>query len=244
MNEAIEHFKGVFRYYLSQEYINETITIDEFKTTIPLPKSQKPWWTDYKETGIHEPLATRTLVNSIEENDVIWDIGSKYGYFGHLAAELSNPKSVHVFEANPYHYAAQLRPWNERAWDGKVSILNRKMGGDDDGNLKGDDYARRTRFPDFIKMDIDGAEAVALDGLTEVISEYAPTMLIEVHPQNMRHVFEKDTEDALDPLTEHYDLKVSWAFRETGSNWQPLSLPDDYLRARYTHYFQILAIQD
>ena len=47
-----------------------------------------------------------------------------------------------------------------------------------------DDYCRITSlFPDLVKMDIEGAEALAIPGMAQTLREGRPTLLLEVHPQ-------------------------------------------------------------
>lgn len=50
-------------------------------------------------------------------------------------------------------------------------------------SLSLDDYCQQTRVkPTFVKMDIEGAEALAINGMDWVFRVAAPKMLIEVHP--------------------------------------------------------------
>ncbi|MEX2607374.1 MAG: FkbM family methyltransferase [Kiritimatiellia bacterium] len=40
------------------------------------------------------------------------------------------------------------------------------------------------RYPDFIKLDIEGAEAMALRGMQKILSDHKPTLFIELHGLN------------------------------------------------------------
>ena len=55
-----------------------------------------------------------------------------------------------------------------------------------------DHYWRRTgAAPDLIKMDIEGAEALAVFGMLEVVEEVAPKLILEVHPEAVRQFGEQ-----------------------------------------------------
>lgn len=52
-----------------------------------------------------------------------------------------------------------------------------------------DHYCRRTGVtPDLIKMDIEGAEALAVFGMLKVVKEIAPKLILEVHPETVREL--------------------------------------------------------
>lgn len=57
-----------------------------------------------------------------------------------------------------------------------------------------DDYCREMDVaPDLIKMDIEGAEALAISGMKEILDKERPTLLVEFHPQFIENRFESDT---------------------------------------------------
>lgn len=50
-----------------------------------------------------------------------------------------------------------------------------------------DDYCeRRAVIPDLIKIDIEGAEVMALRGMERLLRDRRPTLLLEVHPVELR----------------------------------------------------------
>jgi len=52
-----------------------------------------------------------------------------------------------------------------------------------------DDYCRNTgSFPDLIKMDIEGGEALAVPGMLEIVSEVSPKIILEIHSENVRQL--------------------------------------------------------
>lgn len=232
--------KEWIRYRLPTNWSVVQIETPDISTEITLPERDSPWWTDFRDTGHHEPLATRTLLNMVEDGDVVWDFGSKWGYFGHLASHRTNPENVHIFEANKNVCRTRLRPWNERDWDSRIHINNDRVGDGTDSTLSGDEYARENNHPDFVKMDIEGAESVALDGLAEVFAR-EPTLLVEIHPSKIKHTFDREAESIIDKLQDTFgDLKVSWHFREMSAEWEEFG-SDWRTRSKYSQYYQVLA---
>lgn len=108
-----------------------------------------------------------------------FDVG---GYRGWSALEMSRlgAASVVVFESNPANVAAirasaALNPYDIRVVQGLVG--NRP----DPGWMSLDAAAKEHGAPDFIKMDIEGGEAEALEGAGGILSQRGPAMIIETH---------------------------------------------------------------
>ena len=51
-------------------------------------------------------------------------------------------------------------------------------------------------IPTFIKMDIEGAEALAIDGMKETMTKYAPKLLLELHPYLVKD-FGRESKDII-----------------------------------------------
>jgi FkbM family methyltransferase len=65
-----------------------------------------------------------------------------------------------------------------------------------------DRYWRRTgTTPDLIKMDIEGAEAMAVHGMLDLISENTPKLILEVHPTAVRQ-FGENPQSIVEKLRE------------------------------------------
>jgi hypothetical protein len=239
--ELVASIAGFGRSALPLKYSSVDIACGEFQTEIPLPEQHRPWWVDFQQNGLHEPLATRTFIQEIDAGDTVWDMGSKYGYFAHIAAEMSGPENVHVFEANRRTYRTRLAPFNDRAWDGELSVVPRAVGATaTKWQVSGDDYAASHGTPEFVKMDIEGAELPAVKGMSEVIRQEAPTLLIEVHPPKINQHWHDSAESLIDILSEHYEISVCWEFRESDSEWEPINQYEWRRRSPYTQYYQIL----
>lgn len=67
--------------------------------------------------------------------------------------------------------------------------------------LKLDNYFKNNKSPDIIKMDIEGSEIEALQGMETILSEAKPTIFIEVHLDSV------DSQDVTDILQE-YDYRL------------------------------------
>ena len=58
-----------------------------------------------------------------------------------------------------------------------------------------DDFAKHHPAPDFIKMDIEGGEAQALAGASELFTKAKPRLLLEVHTREAQEYSEKWLEE-------------------------------------------------
>jgi hypothetical protein len=63
--------------------------------------------------------------------------------------------------------------------------------------------------PDMIKMDIEGAEPYALQGMVKTLKRCHPVIVMEVNRYCLKSFFGKDTEDVWQPLTDlGYEISV------------------------------------
>jgi len=82
-------------------------------------------------------------------------------------------------------------------WEGAsggASITKGRMGHITEihkSTLSLDDYAKANNaFPDFIKMDIEGAENIAIKGMKEILSTSRPEVFIELHEFGSKKLYE------------------------------------------------------
>lgn len=157
--------------------------------------------------GPDEVAAFRQL---IKPGDVVLDVGAHVGYFTMLAARLVGRQGrVIAFEPLPVNLAYLRQHQRVNRLD-NVDILplavggtQREMtlalrGGSGRGRLESGRHAGprvrvtsldallrsgRLPEPDFIKMDVEGAETEALQGAAELLGRCRPTMLLSVHGQ-------------------------------------------------------------
>lgn len=153
------------------------------------------------------------LCKFIRPNDVVYDIGAAFGLytipFGLFAQQ------VFGFEPYPLH-AEFLRAnielnslSNTQVIESAVSnttkpltlffqgrcpslIKNRHSKSTEVPSLILDDFVKSHPAPNLIKMDIEGGEYFALEGMQELLSQKQPHLLqIEFHPWNMPDDWEK-----------------------------------------------------
>lgn len=152
--------------------------------------------------GIWEPVTTKLVKEILKEGDVAVDIGTSIGYFTLLfARQVGNTGKVISIEQGPMQYQYMCynaknngyedRVWtfNNAAWNEnkefQLPILGYK---DKDWIVKGkkvDDILRENGIKkvDLIKIDIDGGEDFALEGLEETFKNNPKLkMIIEYYP--------------------------------------------------------------
>src|ERR1700730_8852789 len=160
---------------------------------------------------VHEPLATRLLLETLKPGMNVVDIGSNIGYYALLEARLVGPQGLviaiepmhenarqlirnietngyrnilvhefaianrngtadmHVSEKSNWHCLTAV-PWPSKKRQVPVSTLDRL--------LKGLSLAR----VDLLRMDLEGYEVVAIEGMQWALEKYSPRLLVELHP--------------------------------------------------------------
>lgn len=158
--------------------------------------------------GIYEMDAQMCLVNRVKSGDVFYDIGAKSGFFALLAAQLvGNSGKVIAFEPLPDNRSriehllsvnqisnvviaaeaissaegtAELYVSNDASTPTLVARSGNQTITVQTTTL--DAAADLHQRPDFVKMDIEGAEVMALEGASELLASSPPiTWLIECH---------------------------------------------------------------
>ncbi len=159
--------------------------------------------------GNYELPVQRALLEYLKEGQVCYDVGANTGYFSLLASVLVGARGhVYSFEPLPPNIA-QLRETMTlnrvenhtlvgkavsnaagavRFWTGdgnprRASLIPWK--GDrhvDIETVTLDDFTREGRWPDMIKVDVEGAETLVLEGASDLLSSDRPiTWIIEIH---------------------------------------------------------------
>lgn len=149
--------------------------------------------------GVWEPLTTSLVKEALRTGMIVLDIGAHVGYFTLLAA--SNVEAAgKVFAFEPDERHVKLLQRNVQANDASnVTVIPRAVS-DTTGRCKlrvnscspevsletvrlDDFFPPGQRRVDFVKMDIDGAEPVALAGMEGLLSESPEMqMLVEYDP--------------------------------------------------------------
>jgi FkbM family methyltransferase len=162
------------------------------------------------EKGMHKEINCIKLVaNIVKENYVIMDVGAWIGQYTLLFAELANRGRVYAFEPESEAYNVLCKNVERNnlrnicverialsSSTGRAKFFafgktnsslikhvqenNPKVEIVETSTL--DDYcSRRDLKPDLIKIDVEGAEMLVLDGAKKIIQEYSPRILLEFH---------------------------------------------------------------
>jgi hypothetical protein len=108
-----------------------------------------------------------------------FDVGGDAGYYSLLLANLSRMPVV-VFDPDPEAVARMRENFVRNPFPIEIRAL--AVGArDGEGTITLDTAARQTFAPDFIKIDIEGAEVAALGGAECLLRDRKPHLVIEVH---------------------------------------------------------------
>lgn len=187
---------------------------------------------ELRRGNIWEPFETAVITKRVRPGDVVLDVGANIGYYTLLLSKLVGPTGhVFAFEPDPENFAfltrnvAANKSANVTLVQKAVSnhtgplqlYLDEENKGDHrtydshDGRtfitiegVRLDDYFHdRTGPIDFIKMDIQGAEAAAVSGMEAVLTRNARiTLLSEFWPVGLQR-FGIDPGKYLDLLKSH-----------------------------------------
>jgi FkbM family methyltransferase len=166
---------------------------------------------DPLDTGIG-----RWLAHELSAGDVMMDVGANIGVFTELAASLVGSRGrVYAFEPAPEN-AARLH--ERFAASPQVSVVEAAVGSHsgvapffldrrdctrhslarDNVGKAGptvtvplvalDEYRRKVRRLDVIKIDVQGAESDVIRGAAQLLSRYKPRMVLELWPFGLRNL--------------------------------------------------------
>jgi FkbM family methyltransferase len=155
-------------------------------------------------TGSYEPEVTRFFLTAIGEGQVVVDIGANIGYYTLIASKLVGPSGkAYAFEPDPVHYG-YLRENIRANRCSNVEAMQKAVTSGVEGEapfwpepngsagslhsrprtppvvvrtISLDEFFARLGWPrvDFVKIDVEGAETEAIEGMAQV-SERNPTL--------------------------------------------------------------------
>jgi len=129
--------------------------------------------------GIYEAELAKYFGRLIQPGSRCFDVGGALGYHALVMARLSQ-RPVVVFEPGAGWPERIDRALARNDMSGRVEpVFVGGTIGDDVTTI--DAMAEKHFVPDFIKMDIEGAEVEALEGAEKTLSTHQPAMIIEVH---------------------------------------------------------------
>jgi FkbM family methyltransferase len=201
--------------------------------------------------GVHEKCATELCKHVIKKGDIIVDVGAHVGYYTLLFARLVGEKGkVFAFEPDPENFALLMRniEANEyrnvvavrKAVSNKSEIAKLFLCPDNTGDHRihnscdsrqsievettslDEFFKNKCSKIDLIKMDIEGAEMLALQGSTKLLEKNESLQIItEFWPRSLR-IFGFSPKEYLDELTER-GFKL-YVINENVQRIQPLTL--------------------
>ena len=171
-----------------------------------------PQWTR-QVAGIYETAVVQALQEHAHPKSVFYDIGANHGYFsllgcvlvghqGHCYSFEPLPQNVavlqHVTRINRIvnHTLVQSAVSNSKGMaqlfltgenDYRPSLV---AGGHTDKleveTITLDDFSKNHRLPDLLKVDVEGAEMLVLEGAERLLSgSHSPAWIIEVHTEQL-----------------------------------------------------------
>jgi FkbM family methyltransferase len=182
----------------------------------------------------YERHLTRRMLRYLTPGAVFVDVGANIGYYTLLAASRIRPSGrVVAFEPNGANVVLLGRSLRHNGFDG-VTIIGKALSdrdglvafGTDDTNgeisltsdarhpmqvetVRADDVLAAEPRIDVVKMDIEGAEALALRGMTEVLRRHRPILFVEFSPEALRVISGVEPAQLLDLLRDHgYGIAV------------------------------------
>lgn len=146
------------------------------------------------EQDINSPHRYLTNNFCVENNDIIVDVGAAEGNFSLSVVEKT--KKIYLFETDEEWIEAleaTFAPWKE-----KVEIINKFVSNkNDDKNITLDSFLKNRDNINFLKIDVDGAEAQLLKGCDEVLcnQKSVKIALCTYHKKNDENDFTKLLKD-------------------------------------------------
>lgn len=124
-----------------------------------------------REQDINSPHRYLTESFTVKNDDVVADIGAAEGNFSLSVVE--NIRKLYLFEYDKewiQALKATFAPWAE-----KVEVINKYVSGiNDDSHIRLDSFYETNKDITFLKIDVDGAEAVVLNSCNEVLKSGNP----------------------------------------------------------------------
>lgn len=137
--------------------------------------------------GLYELELNRHLRRMCPPGTRSFDVGAQFGYDALILAKLGRER-VASFEADPACAATMTANFALNPNLGRlITPVVVFVGTGADETLSLDDYAGSHEgfVPDFVKIDVDGAEVDVLDGACGLLADRRPNVLVEVHSEEL-----------------------------------------------------------
>ena len=136
--------------------------------------------------GLYEIELNRYLRRFCLPGTKCFDIGGQHGYDALVLAKLGAGRII-SFECDPTAYQAMLRSFANnasriRAPEARLGFVGRHSD-PRTGRLSLDDVTAEPDgfVPDFVKIDVEGAELEVLEGATSILAARRPHLIVETH---------------------------------------------------------------
>lgn len=186
--------------------------------------SRKWFYPRCRGQRIHEPITTKIFIDYVKPNDVVLDIGAHLGYFTCIAAELAHNGRVYAFDTDQKSCEliagnAQLNNLNnifiqhaavtDKSGFIKIRnleepnpglVINTKISTDsiEVKSISIDEFILRNNLtPNFIKIDVEGAEGLVVSGMQKTLQLKNLTLLVEIHVKQLTRYFDIDYRDII-----------------------------------------------
>ncbi len=167
---------------------------------------------DKEDQDEYENAVTNYLEQHLKSDSTFLDIGAHIGYYTCLSASILKDGKVHSFEVdeNCHRFIEKNIKLNafanthlnvvavsdsdageyirdNKTPDNKLSIFSSNSKKRKVPSIAIDDYISTHGLkPDFIKIDVEGAECKVLDGMSKTLGLSPLTLLVEVHVQTLK----------------------------------------------------------
>lgn len=151
-------------------------------------------WAEQHGQIITDPLVFKFLKPHLKDVKVVWDLGAAIG--DHTRQYLDWGMQVYAFEPNPISFTclehncpeAECLPYAASDKDGSLNFSLLENAGASRVTKDGEWSVEAKRLdglglpdPDFVKIDIEGHEVLALHGMAEMLERRKPIVFIEVN---------------------------------------------------------------
>ncbi len=203
--------------------------------------------------GEHDPTETDLIMNEVNEGDIVLDIGANIGYFTLIFAKLVGEKGkVYAFEPDPENFSLLKKNVEENGH--KNVVLLQKAVSSENGTIKlylseenkgnhrifdsqrgrksidvetvklDDFFKNYSGDINFVKIDVEGAEIGAIQGMSGLLQKYNNIkMITEFHPHGIEE-YGHLPEDYLD-LLRGYDFEL-YNINEEKKLVEPVNVPE------------------
>lgn len=157
--------------------------------------------------GLYEREIRDVVRLSVKPRFSCYDIGAGIGYYALALTRLASDGWVCAVEADPQACRQIQESIRRNRKESRIRVLHCALGGkleppENRWTLDALVYGRGYPLPDFVKIDVEGAEYDVLRGARRVIRQVAPRFVIEVHSEEL----ERCCRSLL--LSEGYRLRV------------------------------------